>query len=94
MLDKHEDEFIRMGVPNMQGGLSEDEVEVAQIYCVLVLKRVSITHAGGSDMDDERDDANEMEADEYEDLNETIGKLPKDISEDDIVNLLKYSCLL
>ena len=46
MLDKHEDEFIRMGVPNMQGGLSEDEVEVAQIYCVLVLKRVSITHAG------------------------------------------------
>ena len=32
MLDKHEDEFIRMGVPNMQGGLSEDEVEVAQIF--------------------------------------------------------------
>lgn len=94
MLDKHEDEFIRMGVPNMQGGLSEDEVEVAQIYCVLVLKKVSIKRDRGSDMDDEYDDDNEVEAEEYEDLNETIGKLPKDISEDDIVNLLKYSCLL
>ena len=92
MLNKHEDEFIRMGVPNMRGGLSEDEVEVAQIYCVLVLKRVSVNHDRGSDTEDDWEQ--DMNANEYEDLNETIGKLPKDISEDDIVNLLKYTCLL
>ena len=99
MLDKHQEEFIRMGVPNMQGEISEDEVEVAQIYCVLVLKKVSINRDRGSDMDDDEDDYGDynydynMDANECEDLNETIGKLPKDISEDDIVNLLKYTCL-
>ena len=63
-----------MGVPNMQGKLSEDEVEVAQVYCVLVLKKLP---------------SQSEDAEEGEDLNETLGKLPRDISEFDIVNLLK-----
>ena len=31
-----------MGVPNNDGCLDEDEVDVAQLYCVLVLKKLKI----------------------------------------------------
>ena len=37
MLPKFEEEYVRMNVPNVEGGLTKDEVEAAQIYCVLVL---------------------------------------------------------
>ena len=30
-----------MNVPNVGGGLTKDEVEAAQIYCVLVLRRIA-----------------------------------------------------
>ena len=40
-MPKFEEEYVRMNVPNIEGGLTKDEVEAAQIYCVLVLKRIS-----------------------------------------------------
>ncbi|KNB45311.1 mRNA cap guaninemethyltransferase [Blastocystis sp. subtype 4] len=72
MLPKFEEEYVRMNVPNVEGGLTKDEVEAAQIYCVLVLRRI----AG-------------EEEEEEEGLNDPLGKLPQEISEADIVNLLR-----
>ena len=72
MLPKLEEEYVRMNVPNVEGGLTKDEVEAAQIYCVLVLRRI----AG-------------EEEEEEEGLNDPLGKLPQEISEADIVNLLR-----
>ena len=37
MLPKYRNEFVRMGVPNIRGELTLDEVDVAQMYCVLVM---------------------------------------------------------
>lgn len=39
MLPKYRDEFVRMGVPNIRGELTLDEVDVAQMYCVLVMRK-------------------------------------------------------
>ena len=58
-----------MNVPNVRGKLRDEEIESAQIYCVLVMKRVGREEEMG--------------------LEETQGKLPREISEADIVNLLK-----
>lgn len=63
-----------MNVPNNNGGLTEDEVEVAQMYCVLVLKRLHT----------EDDDFRGIDDDELVPL----GKSQKVISESDIRNLL------
>ena len=71
MIPKFEEEYVRMNVPNIKGILTKDEVEAAQIYCVLVLKRI----AGNEE--------------EEEGVNDPLGKLPQEISEADIVNLLQ-----
>ena len=67
---------MRMNVPNIEGGLTKDEVEAAQIYCVLVLKRIS----GGKE--------------EEEVVSDVLGKLPREITEEDIVNLLRLRLCL
>ena len=69
MLPKYGESFKRMNVPNVRGKLRDEEIESAQIYCVLVMKRVGREEEMG--------------------LEETQGKLPREISEADIVNLLK-----
>ena len=66
---------MRMNVPNIEGSLTKDEVEAAQIYCVLVLKRIS----GGK---------------EEEVVSDVLGKLPREITEEDIVNLLRLRLCL
>lgn len=71
-------EFINMSVPNNCGGLTEDEVEVAQMYCILVLKRIR------TDEDDFRG-IDDMEL-------VPLGKSQKEISENDIRNLLYDIC--
>lgn len=75
MIPKFRNEFINMNVPNNLGGLTEDEVEVAQMYCVLVLKRIKTEddEFRGIDDDDEL---------------VPLGKSQKVISESDIRNLL------
>lgn len=70
MLPKHREEFINMNVPNNNGELTEDEIEVAQLYCILVLKRVHT----------EEDDFRGLDDEEIVPL----GKSQKDISEADI----------
>ena len=67
MLPKYEESFKRMNVPNVRGKLRQEEIEAAQIYCVL--KRIGREEETG--------------------LDEVQGKLPREISEADIVNLLK-----
>ena len=54
---------------NVRGKLRQEEIEAAQIYCVLVMKRIGREEETG--------------------LDEVQGKLPREISEADIVNLLK-----
>ena len=68
MLPKYEESFKRMNVPNVRGKLRQEEIEAAQIYCVLVMKRIGREEETG--------------------LEEVQGKLPREISETDIVNLL------
>lgn len=75
-MPKFEEEYVRMNVPNIEGGLTKDEVEAAQIYCVLVLKRIS----GGKE--------------EEEVVSDVLGKLPREITEEDIVNLLRLRLCL
>ena len=58
-----------MNVPNVRGKLRQEEIEAAQIYCVLVMTRIGREEETG--------------------LGEVQGKLPREISEADIVNLLK-----
>ena len=58
-----------MNVPNVRGKLRQEEIEAAQIYCVLVMERIGREEETG--------------------LEEVQGKLPREISEADIVNLLK-----
>ena len=58
-----------MNVPNVRGKLRQEEIEAAQIYCVLVMNRIGREEETG--------------------LEEVQGKLPREISEADIVNLLK-----
>ena len=62
MLPKFEEEYVRMNVPNVEGGLTKDEVEAAQIYCVLVLRRIAgeeeeeeeVSEEESSNSDDEK----------------------------------------
>lgn len=75
MLPRYREEFVNMSVPNNVGGLTEDEVEVAQMYCVLVLRRLTT----------EEDAIRGLEIDENR---VPLGKYQKEISEQDIVNLL------
>lgn len=70
MLPKHREEFVNMNVPNNNGGLTEDEVEVAQFYCILVLKRLHT----------EEDDFRGLDEEDVVPL----GKSQKEISEADI----------
>lgn len=65
-----------MNVPNNLGGLTEDEVEVAQMYCVLVLKRIKTEDDEFRGIDDDDDEL------------VPLGKSQKVISESDIRNLL------
>ena len=79
MLPKFRTEFVNMSVPNNQGGLTEDEVEVAQMYCVLVLRRLRT----------EEDESRGLDAEEER---VPLGKYQKDISQNDIVNLIWCVC--
>lgn len=76
MIPKFRNEFINMNVPNNLGGLTEDEVEVAQMYCVLVLKRIKTEDDEFRGIDDDDDEL------------VPLGKSQKVISESDIRNLL------
>ena len=69
MLLKYGNEFALKHVPNCTGQLTEDEVEVAQMYCVLVLKKIRT----------EEDDMKNFYL-----YNEPLGKNQKEIGEDDI----------
>ena len=73
MVPKYEHEYLDMNVPNMEGGLTKDEIEVAQLYCVLVLRKEENTFEEGS----------------YEQLENAgcYGKFQNDICTDDIICL-------
>lgn len=73
MLPKYREEFVRMSVPNVMGGLTVDEVNVAQMYCVLVLCKEQ-TEEDAYYQEDEED-------------RKPKGKNQKQISANDIVYL-------